>query len=126
MPRTAKELGMKNNSPDENLRAGTKYLNQIYARWSEIPDSIQRLKFTLASYNCGIGHVQDAQRLSASHGGDKLVWDDNVEESVLKLSHEKHYNRKNIYHGYVRGREPYNYVREIFERYDNYIEFVEE
>ncbi len=124
MPETAECLGMKNNSPRENVKAGTKYIVKMYDQWESIPDSIQRIKFALASYNCGFAHVLDAQRLTEYELGDPKVWDDNVEKSILKLAHENYYNRDMIKYGYVRGREPYNYVRDIFERYDNYKEFV--
>lgn len=124
MPSTAKELGLKHNTPEENIKAGTKYLNQIFNRFSSITDSVQRIKFTLASYNCGYGHVLDAQSLTLKMGDNSNVWDKNVEKSILKLSRQKYYNRPYINYGYVRGLEPYNYVRDIFVRYDNYKEFV--
>ncbi len=46
-----------------------------------------------------------------------LIWDDNVEEVILKLSMPKNYNDPVVKYGYVRGIEPYNYVNQIFERY---------
>ncbi len=120
MPSTAEELGVKDNSPSENIKAGTKYLNIIYQKFDDVPDSIQRIKFTLASYNCGYGHVLDAQELAKINNKDENSWDNGVGESLVKLSHPKYYNLKGIKHGYVRGLEPYNYVNEIFERFDNY------
>ena len=125
MPGTAKELGMKNQSASENIRVGTKYLRIIYNKFDDVPDSIQRVKFVLASYNCGYGHVLDAQKLAEMNNMDKYSWDNGVGESLVKLSHPKYYNKKGIKYGYVRGIEPFKYVNEIFERFYIYKDLVE-
>jgi len=78
----------------------------------------------MASYNCGYGHVLDAQRLAEKRGLDKTKWDENVEKMILQLSNPKNYNDPVIKYGFVRGIEPYNYVQQIFERYDHYKEFI--
>lgn len=125
MPTTAKSLGVSDSkNPEENIKGGIKYLGQLYERLGHIPDSVERIKFTLASYNCGFSHVQDAQTLAESEGKNKIVWDGNVAEMLLKLSDPLYYHRPNIKHGYVRGRQPYNYVKDIFQRYDHYAYFI--
>jgi len=87
MPGTARDLGVSNPyNPELSIKGGTKYLKEIYARFNEIPDSIQRIKFTIASYNCGYGHVEDAIRLAGYKGYKDDIWDKNVEEIILKLS----------------------------------------
>lgn len=126
MPVTAKELGVKNTSnPEQNIKGGCKYLDMLYKRWSAIPDSIQRIKFTLASYNCGYGHVVDAQRLTELNGDDALVWDNGVDEYILKLAQPEYYNNVNVKYGYTRGSEPFNYVKDIFNRYYEYKEILD-
>lgn len=125
MPATAKELGVTNiNDPVDNIRGGTNYLKNLYERFDNIEDSIQRIKFTMASYNCGFGHVRDAQRLAEALGDDPESWDDHVENSILKLRQRKYFNRSEVRYGLVRGSEPFNYVRDIFRRYDHYRELV--
>ncbi|MGK0236173.1 MAG: membrane-bound lytic murein transglycosylase F, partial [Psychroserpens sp.] len=127
MPKTAEELGVTNRSdPEQSIKGGTKYLKQIWEHFDDITDTIQRTKFTLASYNCGLYHVIDAQNLAEIKGLKKDIWDDNVETIILKLSKPKYYNHPKVKYGYVRGLEPYNYVRQIFERYQHYIQFIEE
>ncbi len=125
MPATAKELGVeKRSDPVQSVEGGTRYLQQIYERWDDIPDSVQRVKFTLASYNCGYHHVRDAQRLSEKNQAETTLWDDEVEEYLLKLTYPKYYQDEVVKYGYARGEEPYKYVREIIERYDQYSEFL--
>ncbi len=125
MPKTAEELGVDNiNDPNQNIKAGIKYLHRMYKNWDTIPDSIQRLKFALASYNCGYGHVLDAQKLAKKYNKDSNKWDNGVDEFILKLSKPKYYNDKLVKSGYVRGSEPYNYVIDIFDRFETYREFT--
>jgi len=126
MPETAIELGVTNRAdPDQSIKGGTKYLKQLWKSFDHITDSIQRTKFTLASYNCGLYHVKDAQNLAEKRGLNANVWDDNVEVIILDLSLPKNYNDPVVKYGYVRGIEPYNYVLQIFERYQHYTQFIE-
>ena len=126
MPATAKQFGIKNRlDPDESLKGGTKLLNVLWNRFEEIEDTTQRRKFTLAAYNCGYNHVVDAQNLAKTvENVDPNIWDNSVEEVILKLSYREYYTNPAVKYGYVRGREPYNYVRDIFESYEHYKQFI--
>ncbi|WP_108172230.1 transporter substrate-binding domain-containing protein [Christiangramia gaetbulicola] len=127
MPATAKEVGVTNSfNPKQNIKGGVKYINRIRNRFENVKDSIQKVKFTLAAFNCGPGHVFDAMRLAEKNGKDPLIWDDNVEDYLLKLREKKYYQDEVVRHGFVRGAEPYNYVRDIFLRYEHYKQFIEE
>lgn len=121
MPATAEEMGIsKINDPEQNIKAGSNYLKRMDSYWEQIPDSIQRIKFAMASYNCGYGHIKDAQKLAIKYGKDSLRWDDGVDFFVMNLSKPKYYNDPVVEFGYARGNEPYEYVKDIFERYKNY------
>lgn len=125
MPPTAKDLGIKDaTDPVQSIRGGTTYLSQIYDRFTDIPDEIDRIKFTLASFNCGYGHVRDAQRLADFNQLNPLIWDDNVDKMLLALRFPKNYNNEVIKYGYVRGTEPFFYVEQIFERFQHYKQFI--
>jgi membrane-bound lytic murein transglycosylase F len=126
MPATAKEVGVSNSmSPKENVRGGVKYLEQMRDKFDSVEDSIQKVKFTLAAFNCGAGHVFDAMRLAEKNGKKPNVWDDNVEEYILKLKDKKYYYDEVVRYGFVRGEEAYNYVRDIFLLYEHYKKFIE-
>ena len=121
MQATAKELGVSDPSvPEQSLEGGVRYLEQLKRAFGAIPDSLQRIKFTLAAYNCGLGHVQDARRLARQRGLDPNVWDQNVDKMILALSYPKNYYNDAVQYGYLRGVEPYRYVKQIFERYAHY------
>ena len=125
MPATAISLGIKNVSdPNESIRGGATYLNQIYGQFIQVTDSLNRIKLTMASYNCGLGHVLDAQLLAEKNGLDPNIWTDNVESMLLDLSLPKNYNKSFIKYGYVRGSEPVMYVDKVFERYEQYKTFI--
>lgn len=127
MPGTAKDMGVKDRlNSEENIKGGVRYLKQLYDAYSDITDREQRIKFTLASYNCGYFHVKDAQKLARLNGLKSTIWDDNVNEMILALTYPQNYNKKEIKYGYVNGQEPFNYVNEIFNRYEHYIKFITE
>jgi membrane-bound lytic murein transglycosylase F len=127
VPSTARELGIKDRTnPEDNLRGGTKYLKQIWDKFEMVEDSLQRIKLTMASYNCGYYHVRDAQNLAIRRGLDGNIWDENVEKMILELSFPKNYNQPYIKYGYVNGVEPCTYVDQIFKRYNHYKQFIAE
>ena len=125
MPATAKELGVTDRTnPEDNIKGGTKYLKEMWENWDDIPDSTQRIKFAMASYNCGYYHVRDAMRLAEADQLEYKYWDDQIEKYILKLSDPEFFNNPVVHYGYVRGMEPFTYVSEIFERYEHYKRFV--
>lgn len=127
MPATAEELKIDDpTDPYQSVRGGTYYLKELWHKNDDITDSLQRIKFTLAAYNCGYAHIKDAQRVAIMKELDPLVWDNNVELAMLDLSLPSYYNLPEIRYGYVRGSEPFNYVRQIFTRYGRYKDFIEE
>ena len=72
MPATARQFGVTNAlDPADNVQGAVKFLKWLQQFWAKrIPDENERLKFILASYNCGAGHVEDAQRLTEKYGGN--------------------------------------------------------
>ncbi|HVF51194.1 MAG TPA: transglycosylase SLT domain-containing protein [Pyrinomonadaceae bacterium] len=125
MPRTAREFGVQNaQDPEDNVRGAVKFLQWLTKHWSSrIPDEGERLKFILASYNCGQGHVEDAQRLTRKYGGDPQVWRD-VSYWLLQKSKQQYYADPEVKYGFCRGIEPVTYVSLILERFDHYKQFV--
>ena len=128
MPLTAQDLGIADAYDVEaNVDGAVRYLRWLEDNyWEEaIPDSLERQKFTLASYNAGAGHVLDAMRLTEKYGGDDTKWED-VAFWMLKKSDPTYYNDPVVRHGYARGLEPVHYVAIILDRYDHYQQFVTE
>jgi membrane-bound lytic murein transglycosylase F len=122
MPGTAKNYGVTSeSSPREQVRAGVKFIQWLDDRFKDvIVDEEERIKFILAAYNIGYGHIQDARRLAEKNGADPDIWMGSVEEWLLKKSDPKYYTDQVVKYGYARGIESYNYVREVLERYEHY------
>ena len=122
LPRTAREFGVKKlRIPEQSVRAGVAYLAWLHSRFEPELTVKDRIWFALAAYNAGFGHVTDARRLARGQLGlDPDRWFDNVEVAMRLLSKRTYY--RNTTHGYVRGREVVNYVREIRERYRSYLQ----
>jgi len=127
MPATAEIFGIDSlSSSHDNLFAGVKYLEWLSKYWvHEISDSNERIKFVMASYNVGQGHVEDARRLAEKYGADSNVWFDNVEFYLLQKKDPKYYKDKVVRNGYAKGTETVKYVREIYDRYEHYQQFIE-
>ncbi|MEN8258924.1 MAG: membrane-bound lytic murein transglycosylase MltF [Thermodesulfobacteriota bacterium] len=112
---TARRMGVTDRmDPNKNVHAGVKYLRKLYGYWSHINEP-DRTKFALASYNIGLGHVRDAQKIAR----DMKLPDDKWSgvEQTLPLLREKKYYKKSRY-GQARGTEPVKYVSRIFTYYD--------
>lgn len=125
MPPTARQFGAKKlYDPEDNISAGTRYLKWLWRYWKTIPDSLERMKFVLGSYNAGQGHVEDARKLAKKLNKNPNIWDDNVAECLLKKADQKYYNDEVVRYGYCRGEEPVNYVRDILDRFGHYQKFV--
>ncbi len=122
MPTTARRFGVtSNSSPTDQIRAGTQFIQWLNERFEDaVPDPQERIKFILAAYNVGPGHIFDAITLARKNGMDPAVWNDNVELYLLKKSDPKYYRDPDVKYGYARGRETYNYVLQVFERYEDY------
>lgn len=122
MPKTAERFGIDTTQTrTENIRAGVAYLKYLDNFWrNRIHDPQERVKFILASYNVGPGHVQDAQRIAQHLGKNPYVWDKNVEDCLLLKSEQKYLALEGVRHGYCRGKEPYKYVRNILNVYAMY------
>jgi len=127
MPRTAREFGAADiYNPEQNINAGVNFIQWLDDYWKEhIEDDDERLKFVIASYNVGQGHVQDARRLAEAYEADPDVWNSNVERFMLKKSNPEYYNAEFVNFGYASGIEPVTYVENIFYLYEHYKKFVE-
>lgn len=122
MPSTAETLGINATaSPDSNIIAGIRYLDFLHRIFDEkVSDEEERIKFILASYNAGPGHVLDAIKLAAKNGMDPQKWDGNVEVWLLKKSQKEHYTDSVVRNGYFRGIESVNFVAQVIDRYNHY------
>lgn len=122
MPATGAYFGVSNLwDPDQNIKVGIKFLKFLDTHWAKtVPDPNERLKFVLASYNVGLSHVIDAQKLTRKYGKDPTVWEGNVEYFLQQKSDPKYFRDPVAVVGYCRCDGPVRYVKEVLQRYDEY------
>ncbi|MFV0347746.1 MAG: transglycosylase SLT domain-containing protein [Halodesulfovibrio sp.] len=114
---TARVLGVDRTDPKQSIKGGAKYLKMLWGEFESMDlDPWDRWFFTLASYNQGLGHVQDAINLSRSMGGTGRTWHE-LKKTLPLLAWEKYYSQTK--YGYSRGYEAVHYVENI--RYYYYI-----
>ena len=125
MPPTARQFGVTDvYDPEDNVAGAVRFIQWLENYWDDkILDERERLRFVLASYNTGHGHVEDARRLTAKHGGDDTVWEE-VAYWLLQKSKAEVYNDPVVKYGFSRGLEPVTYVALILERFEHYQQFV--
>lgn len=121
LPSTAREMGVSDPwDPGQSIIGGAAYLGKMVKRFEgddvKLKDAV---RFALAAYNCGMGHVDDARRLAKKRGLNPNRWFDNVAKAMLLLEKPRFY--RHARYGYARGSEPVRYVSEIQTRYDNYV-----
>lgn len=113
---TAKDLGVEDRTvPAQSIKGGAQYLRELSDMFPPEISKLDKLWFTLAAYNVGIGHLADARLITKQRGGNPDKWID-VKES-LPLLRLKRWHKKTRY-GYARGNEPVKYVENIRSYYD--------
>jgi len=121
MPGTARAYNLPMNlidDPDANVEASTRILNDLDKSLKKrVPDNNERLKFVIAAYNSGLGHIYDAIALAAKYGKNAQIWNGNVEQALLWKSNPDYYTDPVCKAGYLRGRETVEYVRKVMDFY---------
>ena len=123
LPSTGLELGFERlNDPEIGIHAGIKHMGELLDRFDRRIPLKHRIRFALAAFNAGWGHLDDARRLASEKGWDPDKWFGQTENAMLLLSKPEYYRLAR--YGYVRGIEPVRYVSEIQNRYDHYVTLV--
>ncbi|MGB8359059.1 MAG: transporter substrate-binding domain-containing protein [Bacteroidales bacterium] len=123
MPETGKHFGLDvTRSVDNNIYAGVRYLRLLNTIFDDkVPNPDERIKFILASYNAGHGHILDAIKLAEKSGLDPGIWDNNVALCLERKSDPAFYDDPVVKNGRLKQGVAVNaYVSDILERYEHY------
>ncbi len=131
MPTTAQELSKELdiqyilNSPRENIAAGIYHMKKQYSYFPNA-DFQNKIKLSLAAYNCGVGRIFDAQDMAKHFRLSHNNWI-NVKQYLGKLKahnweiHLQVWPQGKPKHGYFYGEEETRtYVKNIWELYNIY------
>lgn len=121
MPVTLQRFGVTDaNDPVQSLSGGVRYLQYLDKFWRErVPDSKERIRFILASYNIGQGHVEDAWRLTLKYGKNTRSWKD-VSSYLNLKSDPEYYQDPVVRSGFAKGHIAVNYVRDVLSLFESY------
>lgn len=122
LPKTAEHFHVIDYfRPDSNVYAGVSYLKYLDKYLTDyVPDPQERIKFILASYNAGPGHVLDAIRLAKKYNKNPLLWDGHVDFYMRHKNKKQYYQDSLAKNGYCNGPQTYHYVRRVMDIYNNY------
>ena len=119
---TAQQMGISDrNDPQQSIDGGARYLRVVEKK---IPERIQepnRLWLTLAGYNVGFGHLEDARILTERDGASPDLWFE-VKQRLPLLADKAHY--QTVKYGFARGQEAVDYVDKIRNYYDLLVWFT--
>ncbi len=128
MPATARAFGLNENqiaTPEPNIRTAASIMASIDRSMKKyIDDPDERIKFDLAAYNAGIGHIYDAIALAQKYGRNPQLWNGNVAETLKMKDRPEYYNDSVCHFGYFRGRETNAYVTRVIAFYNNSKKYV--
>lgn len=116
---TAREMKVSNRlDAAQSLEGGAAYLVKLKSRLPQRITEPDRTLFSLAAYNVGFGHLEDARVLTARSGKNPDLWTD-VRAHLPLLSKKQFYST--VKYGYARGKEPVLYVDNI-QYYRTYLQ----
>lgn len=127
LPATAARYGVENiYDPEENVRAGVMHLKRMQKMFpSPEFDSSNVIKFTLATYNCGEGRIQDCMDFAASKRCDWHDWEEVVKViPLMRRGREDDLSVLSL--GPFNGNQTVQYVYDILNRYEEYRQTVRE
>jgi membrane-bound lytic murein transglycosylase MltF len=108
MPETGAEMNVGDITVTEpNIKAGTKYMNQLVTRYFPDADFSEqnRTLFAFASYNAGPGNISKMRKLAEKRGLDPNTWFNSVEVvTAQKIGIETTTYVRNIYKYYAAYR----------------------
>jgi len=107
--------------PDNNIQSGAKYLHNLDNFWAQrVRNPEERIKFILASYNCGPGHILDAMCIAKQIGRNDTLWEGHVADALMLKAQRQYYAMSCVKHGYLNGVGPVNFVNKILAIFEHY------
>ncbi|WP_297338084.1 transporter substrate-binding domain-containing protein [Algoriphagus sp.] len=121
MPVTLERFGVTNpNDPDQSLMGGVRYLRYLDKFWMErVPETNERIKFILSSYNIGHGHVEDAWRLALKYGSNTQSWEE-VAYFLEQKTNPEYYRDPVVRSGFAKGHLAVRYVEDVINIFESY------
>ena len=123
LPKTLRSLGVPDSLHTDtrtNIHAGARYLKKLERIFRRIKDFDERLNFVLASYNAGIGQVNDAMALAQKYGKSRYIWH-GVDTFLILKKYPEYYNDSVCKTGsFNSSDETLQFVEKVTKRWKRY------
>lgn len=122
MPKTGQRFGLNDSTfciPEDNIRAGVKYIQFLQKTFKFITDSVENQHFVLASYNAGPAHIMDARRLARTQGYSPNKWFGHTEYWLNQLQDpDVAADSTIVYYGTFNPKETISHVKRVKKTYN--------
>ena len=121
MPKPAAKFGLEDPfDPEQNIAAGTRYIDALLQIYSFIPSKKEKIKFVLASYNAGPAHIMDARRLAKQNGDNPDQWTGSVDYWLYLLKDSTVASSEVVKYGTFNAMQTLLYVPKVIRQYERY------
>jgi membrane-bound lytic murein transglycosylase F len=115
MPITAEIMNVSDPyDPRQNIMAGGRYFKLLYDRIEGAATPQDHVAFTLAAYNAGMTHLNNARRYAEEQGYDSGLWME-VKQVLPLFETPEVYEREDL--RFFRGRMVRKYVADVMNRW---------
>lgn len=130
MPSVARQFDVpteKVANPETNIWLANQLISKIMntLHFPEGTSQKDRMSIILASYNSGIGHVNDARRLARLNGENPNSWETVARYLQLKALPEYYTNEAVKCGRFTGSRQTMAYVNDVIGRYDKYCQLAQ-
>ena len=128
MPETARKFGVDSlSTPKGQITAGARYVRYLYDLMPDsLRDPIERMYFTLAAYNVGIGKVMRAREKAKQNGYNPDKWNGNVDYYLTRKSKKNPSSKADTVDDLSIYGKSGGFVDRIMQRYLHYKNLVKE
>lgn len=124
MPRTLRGIGVPDSlfmNPRRNILAATTLLKELNHIFRRIKTPDERLSFILASYNAGVGHINDAMRLANKYGRNRYKWENSVDTFLILKGEPEYYNDSLCRNGEFKDwKQTLQFVKKVKRTWNRY------
>lgn len=130
MPKTLRQFGVPDSlqlEPRNNIMTATKLLKSLNHIFRRIDNIDERCNFVLASYNAGVGHINDAMRLANKYGKNRYKWNNNVDTFLILKGEPEYYNDSLCKNGKFKDwKQTLSFVEKVKRTWRKYEKMQEE
>ena len=124
MPGTLRGMGIPDSMHMDtrtNIMAAATLLKDLNRIFRRIKERDERYNFILASYNAGVGQINDAMRLASKYGHNRYKWENSVDSFLILKSQPEYYNDSLCRNGQFKDwKQTLQFVKKVKRTWQTY------